>query len=87
MTSLKLNQIRCPILTNLNKFDRILAKYLGSIAPRVVDDPLEYDFTKVHPPTQTTVIVCGGGIVGSSIAYHLAKDYGWKDVVLLDRGR
>ncbi len=30
------------------------------------------------------VVIIGGGIVGCSIAYHLAK-YGWRDVVLLER--
>ena len=35
-------------------------------------------------PTQARVVVCGGGIVGTSVAYHLAK-LGWTDVVLLER--
>ena len=30
------------------------------------------------------VIVIGGGVVGCSVAYHLAK-YGWKNTVLLER--
>lgn len=30
------------------------------------------------------VVVIGGGVVGSSVLYHLTK-YGWKDVVLLER--
>ena len=30
------------------------------------------------------VLVIGGGVVGCSILYHLAK-MGWKDVVLLER--
>ena len=30
------------------------------------------------------VVVIGGGVVGCSILYHLAK-LGWKDVVLLER--
>jgi glycine/D-amino acid oxidase-like deaminating enzyme len=35
-------------------------------------------------PTQSQVVVIGGGVVGCSIAYHLTK-LGWKDVVLLER--
>jgi 4-methylaminobutanoate oxidase (formaldehyde-forming) len=35
-------------------------------------------------PTQAEVIVIGGGIVGCSTAYHLAK-FGAKDVLLLER--
>jgi 4-methylaminobutanoate oxidase (formaldehyde-forming) len=35
-------------------------------------------------PQKTQVVIIGGGIHGSSVAYHLAKA-GWKDVVLLER--
>ena len=35
-------------------------------------------------PTQARVVIVGGGIIGCSIAYHLAK-MGWQDVVLLER--
>ena len=35
-------------------------------------------------PTQSQIVIIGGGIVGCSTAYHLAK-LGWKDVVLLER--
>lgn len=37
-------------------------------------------------PTQARVVIIGGGIMGCSTAYHLAK-LGWKDVVLLEQGR
>ena len=35
-------------------------------------------------PTNSKVVVIGGGVVGCSAAYHLAK-YGWKDTILLER--
>ena len=35
-------------------------------------------------PTNTKVVVIGGGVAGCSVAYHLAK-YGWKDTILLER--
>ena len=35
-------------------------------------------------PKQANVIIIGGGVIGCSIAYHLAK-MGWSDVVLLER--
>jgi len=37
-------------------------------------------------PKRTRVVVIGGGIIGCSVAYHLAH-MGWKDVVLLERDR
>src|SRR5258707_3079040 len=35
-------------------------------------------------PTEARVVIIGGGIVGCSTAYHLAR-LGWSDVVLLER--
>ena len=35
-------------------------------------------------PSHARVVVCGGGIIGTSIAYHLAK-LGWNDVLLIER--
>lgn len=40
----------------------------------------------VSLPAQTQVVICGGGIMGTSVAYHLSK-MGWKDIVLLEQGR
>lgn len=37
-------------------------------------------------PPHARVVVVGGGIIGTSVAYHLAHA-GWKDVVLLERDR
>ena len=34
--------------------------------------------------THAKVVIIGGGVVGCSILFHLAK-FGWKDVVLLER--
>jgi glycine cleavage system T protein len=35
-------------------------------------------------PRSTRVVIIGGGVIGCSVAYHLAK-LGWSDVVLLER--
>src|SRR5262245_33628595 len=42
--------------------------------------------TKDGPPGKARAVVVGGGIIGCSVAYHLA-DIGFTDVVLLERDR
>jgi glycine/D-amino acid oxidase-like deaminating enzyme len=37
-------------------------------------------------PDRARVVVIGGGVIGTSVAYHLAH-MGWKDVVLIERDR
>lgn len=37
-------------------------------------------------PKEARVVIIGGGIIGCSTAYHLAK-LGWKDIVLLERAQ
>ena len=36
-------------------------------------------------PARAKVVIIGAGIVGNSLAYHLAR-LGWRDIVLLDKG-
>src|SRR5919112_6156746 len=36
-------------------------------------------------PGSARAVIVGAGIVGSSLAYHLAR-LGWRDLVLLDKG-
>ena len=40
----------------------------------------------VTVPERASAVVIGGGIIGASVAYHLAKR-GWSEVVLLERNR
>ena len=35
-------------------------------------------------PTSAQVVIIGGGVIGCSTAYHLAK-LGWKDVIILEK--
>src|SRR6266481_9031194 len=37
-------------------------------------------------PTETKVVIVGGGIIGASVAYHLTK-FGWRDVVVLEQNQ
>jgi glycine cleavage system T protein len=37
-------------------------------------------------PSHAQAVIIGGGVIGCSVAYHLAK-LGWRDVVLLERRR
>ena len=37
-------------------------------------------------PAGAKVVIVGGGVIGTSVAYHLTK-LGWKDVVLLEQGQ
>ncbi|MEK6216867.1 MAG: FAD-binding oxidoreductase, partial [Boseongicola sp.] len=37
-------------------------------------------------PTHARVVIIGGGVIGCSVAYHLAK-MGWNDVLLFERKR
>jgi glycine cleavage system aminomethyltransferase T/glycine/D-amino acid oxidase-like deaminating enzyme len=39
---------------------------------------------KLNYPSKCKVVVIGGGVAGTSCAYHLAK-FGWKDTILLER--
>jgi glycine cleavage system aminomethyltransferase T/glycine/D-amino acid oxidase-like deaminating enzyme len=42
--------------------------------------------TQAAIPAHARVVIVGGGIIGASVAYHLAL-LGWKDIVLLERDR
>lgn len=45
------------------------------------------EFCSKEIPQQAQVVICGGGLVGCSVAFHLARDFGWKDVVILEQSR
>ena len=46
----------------------------------------QYVVPVTNLPTRARVVIVGGGVIGCSIAYHLAHA-GWTDVVLLERDR
>lgn len=51
-----------------------------------IDKPSSEPAVPINLPSQARVVVCGGGVIGTSVAYHLALR-GWNDVVLLEQGR
>src|SRR6187401_2339348 len=42
--------------------------------------------SNISLPKAAKVVVVGGGVIGTSVAYHLAQ-LGWKDVVLLEQNQ
>jgi len=42
--------------------------------------------SNIEIPQHARVVIVGGGIIGCSIAYHLAH-MGWKDIILLERDK
>lgn len=43
--------------------------------------------THSSPPRNARVVVCGGGVLGASVIYHIAK-LGWAaDTVLIDQNK
>ena len=49
-------------------------------------NPLEKPVTPPNLPAHARVVIVGGGVIGTSVAYHLAA-MGWQDIVLLERDR
>ena len=37
-------------------------------------------------PSQAQVVIAGSGMIGNSVAFHLAQN-GWQDIVVLDKGQ
>lgn len=60
----------------------------SSTASRILSQ-IEDDSVKniILPPRDARVVICGGGVMGASVAYHLAK-LGWgSETVLIEQNR
>jgi glycine/D-amino acid oxidase-like deaminating enzyme len=77
-----------------HRFSFLPRAVLASVNPTLSDihrkfsssPPTTPASVSAHFPTQSRVCIIGGGVIGCSVAYHLAK-LGWKDIVLLERGQ
>jgi hypothetical protein len=66
-----------------------LLRISGVLTPtqrKYSNEPTGTNSTRGRIPTQAQIVICGGGVVGCSVAYHLALE-GWKDIILVEQGR
>ena len=67
-------------------FDGLLDRAGGPVVEEGALAPVdETSGSRADLPTRARVVIIGGGVIGCSTAYHLAK-LGWTDVVLLEQG-
>lgn len=59
-----------------------------SLTQRLINNSsINFESTNVAPPRNARVVICGGGVMGASVAYHLAK-LGWGlETVLIEQNR
>ncbi len=64
----------------MERFEKSARRFTSDGFDRLLDEVAVADL-----PTRAQVVLIGGGVIGCSTAYHLAK-LGWSDVVLLEQG-
>lgn len=57
---------------------------MSTMAQSTLNIKTDDEATGKKLPSHVKVAIIGGGVVGCSILYHLAK-FGWKDAILLER--
>ncbi|KAK6174464.1 hypothetical protein SNE40_017735 [Patella caerulea] len=77
----------CPGLGSRRRFEEILFNGRGLSASRRYSTGTVTSLEReaIPLPKEARVVICGGGILGSSVAYHLTER-GWTDIVLLEQG-
>lgn len=86
-----INTVTCrqckPLLNSGNNITSGPRLQSTALYPRQIPDNSGGDETAVPLPKEAKVVVCGGGVMGAAVAYHLAE-LGWgSQTVLIDRGR
>lgn len=75
---------RVHLKTSTSSFRRLIS-LKSSAVDRSNQDSTQPEIT--YPPRNARVVVCGGGVMGASVAYHIGK-LGWgTDTVLIDQNR
>ena len=76
----------------MERYEGAAAGLTGPDFGRLLDDAAERTADAEGPgvtaagPGRAQVVIIGGGVIGTSVAYHLAQ-LGWTDVLLLEQGQ
>ncbi len=65
---------------------RCARRFYGAVHLNGEHDQLGSAKLKRKLPSRAQVVICGGGVVGCSVAFHLPQ-LGYKDVIHLEQGR
>ncbi|XP_074028153.1 pyruvate dehydrogenase phosphatase regulatory subunit, mitochondrial isoform X1 [Leptinotarsa decemlineata] len=69
--------------------NKLISKYQTALTKSRSSSNLfsKYELSTESPPRDARVVICGGGVMGASVAYHLAK-IGWgSETVLIEQNR
>lgn len=79
-------RISCPVVRSSYKTIGIGSRQISSRLD-ALDHEERLDGCLSVLPSKAKVVICGGGVMGAAVAYHLAKR-GWGDkTILVEKGR
>ena len=70
----------------MERYEAAVAEFRGPNLARLLDDVQADRLMAIELPDRAHVVIIGGGVIGTSVAYHLTK-LGLTDVVLLEQGQ
>lgn len=78
---------RCSRVKAYNRANKRCLAYGSAIFRKGITETENFISTDTTPPLHARVVVCGGGVMGASVAYNLAK-LGWgTHTVLIEQNR